>query len=345
MQAEIGYLVELREDLLEAAWRESLPAGRETRRRVPRPRSRGWLVAAIAAGAIVAAAATGFVALRLTEHPVIEAVSGGAAHAANDERNPQSAVPRAMASPAPIGNEWAADLSRAGVDAFIVGPGDLAKIVKTAGITVVVPNGTFQERFGQAADVADRYGGFIESSTTQGTRSGRLTIRVDAGSFGEAMDALRALGRVETQTVHGRDVTAQYVDLQGRLRISLARLDVLFGLMDKATTIEQTLRVQNALDDVQLRIEQLKGELKVLNDQTDKATIELSMRETSVPVQLTQEQVRAPSVGSAWRHSIAGFFRVVFAVVVGLGYLVPAGIVALVAWGVVRLVRRRRAVA
>ena len=36
-----------------------------------------------------------------------------------------------------------------------------------------------------------------------------------------------------------------------------------------------------------------------------------------------------------------GFLRVVGAVVVGLGYLIPLGAVALVAWGVVRLVRRR----
>jgi hypothetical protein len=38
---------------------------------------------------------------------------------------------------------------------------------------------------------------------------------------------------------------------------------------------------------------------------------------------------------------VQGFLRIVGAVVVGLGYLIPLGVIALIGWGVVRLVRRR----
>jgi hypothetical protein len=119
----------------------------------------------------------------------------------------------------------------------------------------------------------------------------------------------------------------------------------LLDLMERATTIEQTLRVQNALDDVQLRIEQIQGELNLLDDQTSMATIEATLREAGAPVELTQEEVEAPSVGSAWRHAIAGFFRALFAVFVGIGYLLPLALLAAVVVGIVLLVRRRRAAA
>jgi uncharacterized membrane protein YgaE (UPF0421/DUF939 family) len=55
----------------------------------------------------------------------------------------------------------------------------------------------------------------------------------------------------------------------------------------------------------------------------------------------TQGEVNHPGLGSAWAHAIAGFFGVVFAVVVGLGYLVPIAVVLLIAWLVYRRFRRR----
>ncbi len=348
MDTAIGYLEELRGDLVEAAWREDVRTP-ERRRRLPRPRSRGRFVALAAVLALVAAGGTGFVAMRVArEGPYPATATGGPLTVSEqgadevrgvglltDELLGGNDVSVTAPADVPAGVAWSAV-------GTIVGP-DLTRVVKTAALTVVVPNGTFDERFGRASDVAERFGGFVSSATTR-ERSGSLTLRVDADRFGEALGALRAIGDVRSETVGGQDVTASYVDLEGRLRISEARRDVLLDLMAEATTIEQTLRVQNALDDVQLRIEQLKGELQLLNDLTRKATIAVSLREADAPVQLTQEDVTAPSIASAWRHGVAGFFRALFAVLVGLGYLLPVAIIGAGAWGVTRVVRRRRAI-
>ncbi|MBI2237037.1 MAG: DUF4349 domain-containing protein [Actinobacteria bacterium] len=338
MQTDIGYLRELEEDILEAAWRESLPS--ERRRRARRPRSRAKLVAVLAAASLVAAGGTGYVAL-----------FGTGPIAQRDEALPQGVeqgLP--MATPAPAEAGFARSLEEslrgtsdaaAGQVATTVGPGDLARIVKTAEISVVVDEGTFGDSFEAASEIAGRYGGFVQATSTRGGRSGRLVMRVPAARFDDALRDLRDLGRVEAQSITGEDVTAQFVDLRGRLEISGARREVLLGLMAKATTIESTLRVQNALDDVQLRIEEIKGQLHLLQNQTDKATIRVSMRETGVP--LEAQNVENPSIRNAWDRAIAGFFGVIFAVVVGLGYLVPATILAAIGWFVYRRIRPRAA--
>jgi Domain of unknown function (DUF4349) len=355
MQTDIGFLEELREDLVEAAWRETMAGrGRRPKRVVNLPRSRGVVIALVAALVLVTAGATGIVAMRLGGGTETQAISGATgATGSGDAESIVHGAPRApfpgasaspMLSPLPASDQAAGYAPTVqALRGSILGP-DTARIVKTASLSVVVPNGSFEQRFAEAADVADRYGGFVESATTR-ERAGTVTLRVDADRFGQAMDDLRALGEPKSQTVSGHDVTASYVDLQARLEIATARREVLLDLMSEAATIEQTLRVQNALDDVQLRIEQIQGELNLLNDQTAKATIELALREADAPVQLTQEQVRAPSVGSAWRHAVAGFFRAVFAVVVGLGYLLPIALAAAAVWGIVHLARRRRAAA
>ena len=128
----------------------------------------------------------------------------------------------------------------------------LSRVIRTAELAVVIPRDAFDDRFGEAVDVAEEQGGFVADSRSR-ERSGSLTVRVPAPNFDETLRALRALGTVEVESVHGKDVTADYVDIHANLRIARARREVLLGLMADAVSIEQTIRVQNALDETQLR--------------------------------------------------------------------------------------------
>lgn len=217
------------------------------------------------------------------------------------------------------------------------------QIVKTAQLSIVVKKDTFEDAFQRATLVARRYGGFVESSSTAGTKSqsGTLLIRVPNTSFESALRDLTGLGEVDGQSISGQDVTSQFVDLQARLRTWEAQESVLLDLMRQATSIEDTLRVQRELQDVQLRIEQIKGQLRVLQDQTELATIDVSMREAGVPIRIQQAPAsNRPSLGEAWDRALNGFLGVVYTVVVGLGYLVPITALALVSWAAYRRLRQ-----
>jgi Domain of unknown function (DUF4349) len=205
-------------------------------------------------------------------------------------------------------------------------------------VSVVVPRDTFEQRFSEASHVAGDVGGYVSSSSTA-QRSGSLTMRIPADRFDDALSKLRAIGHVEHQSIRGEDVTAQYIDLQARLRIARARREVLVKLMNQANSIEQTIRVQNALDDTQQKIEDLQGSLNVLNDKVTYATITLDLREQGVQV---QGAVTNPSIPTAWHRAIAGFIGVIVAVIVGLGYVIPVAVLLALAWLVVTRVRRRR---
>ena len=204
-------------------------------------------------------------------------------------------------------------------------------IVKTASISIEVKKGGFETAFNVATTIAGRYGGYVQDSSMHGVKakSGELTIRVPASAFDQAMNDLRGLGSVEGQSISGQDVTSQFVDLNARLRTWEAQEAVLLRLMRRATSIESTLRVQNQLQDVQFRIEQIKGQLRLLENQTSLATIDVSLREVGAVVGVRQTMARErPSLGEAWDRAIDGFLGVIFAVVVGLGYLIPLAAIA-----------------
>jgi len=339
MDTTIGYLHEVRGDLLTAAWRP------DRRRRPHLPSRLQWsgprIVAALSVFCLVAAGATGWFVTRGGEG-VFSASERAAGRAPFDHKvlyeaalgAGSGAAAAPSASPAPGVPATVANVT-GGQNAV----SDLSKIVRTANLSVVVPVGSFGKAFADASSVPDQFGGFVETSNT-GARSGSITMRIPSDRLGEALDRIRTLGRVESQTIAGKDVTANYIDLAARLRIAKARRLVLLRLMNKANSIEQTIRVQNALDDTQLQIEDLQGGINVLDDRTSFATVRLDLREQGV--QAVTTHVEKPSIPGAWQRSIAGFIGVIAAVVIGLGYVIPVALIVGLAWLVVTRVRRRR---
>jgi hypothetical protein len=353
MDATIGYVGQIREDLLDAAFRTE----RAGHRRAVRPQRLPSGRVLVATGAVFVLVVAGGLGWALTRGNPLATPTGRERRAsifAPDVTGATGAHQEAPAMASPVPADFGAFDQAAGNDVGVsvsgaqqadIAPslpmGDLTKIIRTAQIALQLPRDTFEQKFASAQDVAELHGGFVQTSSGR-DRAGSLTMRVPSGQFAATMRDLRALGKVQVQTVHGQDVTSSYVDLQARLRIAKARREVLLGLMTKAVSIEQTIRVQNALDETQLRIEELQGEIQVLDDRTSFATIRVQMHEEGVE---PQAEVTNPSVANAWDRGIAGFIGVIAGVIVGLGYLLPILVIAVVAWFVVRVVRRRRAAA
>jgi hypothetical protein len=325
MATTIDYLNRVHEDLLDAAKREGRLTGR-------RPPSR-WmpstgLVAAVV-GVLLAAGLIGLLARA--------GGFGGSADEAGSTGGTGETGATGEAGQTPAPEPSPADDALGG-SAEVPGSPVLSRVIRTAAIAVVIPRDTFDERFGEAVDVAEVQGGFIADSRSR-ERSGRLTLRVPAENFDETLHALRELGTVQVESVHGKDVTADYVDLHARLRIARARRDVLLGLQAEASTIEQTIRVQNALDATQFEIETLQGQLRLLDDRTSLATIDFDLREQGVE---PGSEVETASIPNAFERAAAGFVGVIAAIVIGLGYLLPLIALGLAAWFVAVRVRRRR---
>jgi hypothetical protein len=248
-------------------------------------------------------------------------------HGATDVGGP-AAAPGAPAA-APFGGEF---------QLTALGP----RIIKTAVLSIGIKDRTFEERAQDITLIASRHGGFVASSRTSGEKlmSATIVLRIPASQFEVALGELKHLGKVESEQISGEDVTAQFVDLQARLRNWEAQENVLLRLMAKSTSIDESLKVQRALQDVQLAIEEIRGQLRLLTDQTDMSTITLSVAEKA-PV---KTPTKANPFVRSWRASVHGTLAVLTAIVVGLGYLAPVVVIALavgLAWLAYRRVRAR----
>jgi hypothetical protein len=222
--------------------------------------------------------------------------------------------------------------------------GDLSKIVRSGQIGIQLDNGKFTNGVEQVTHIAVTNKGMVLSSTSENDRSGTFTVRIPVARFDKVMALLRALapqGGVLYQDASGKDVTADFIDYQARLSLLKKQRDLLVGLQSKVTDAGQVLFYADKINAVQLNIETIQGNLNFLNDSVAVSTIKVELREKDAPQGSTSSEVDKPSLRSAWNFSLQGFLRVLGAVVIGLGYLIPIGIIALLVWGVIMLVRRR----
>jgi hypothetical protein len=349
MNTDIEFLRTLEEDLEAAAAREteretsplrSQTAGAGSRRLALYER-RWPQVAAAVVVLLVMAGGIGVIAQRHTAGTASGDAVSAPGVGANDRQ--QSFVHNGVVIDTPGARDVTSG-SSGGASKTSVSGSDLSKIVRTGSISVQVVNGTFTKTAVPAVyKVASDAGGFVLSSTTKSGVSGTFTLRIPSRRFDTAMTALTAIGTVQASESSGKDVTAQYVDYQARLRILLGRRAVVFGLLSKATTIAQTLQLQSDFDKVELQIEQFKGQLNVLRNQVAESTIQVDLAEKDTPEPAPPSPVHTPSLFTSWRLAWQGFVRVIGAVIVGLGYVIPVGVIAGAIWGVTALGRRRRA--
>jgi len=220
---------------------------------------------------------------------------------------------------------------------------DLSKIVRDGTISLSVPDGSFPTKQARVVAIAHANGGFVLSSQTEGSTTGTLTIRVPAAHFDDAIGQVGGLGTVESSSVTGKDVTNEFIDYHAHLQNLTGRRTVLRSLLARTTTIAESLTVENELQDVQLQIDQIEGQLRFLNNQVAESTLTVDLHEQSAPAGETRTNggIQNPSLSRALDRAIQGFFGILATIIVGLGYVLPLAVIAGLVAGVVMLVRRR----
>lgn len=210
-------------------------------------------------------------------------------------------------------------------------------VIKTARLEIEVGHDGLEEAIDDAVAVAEQAGGFVLSTRLENEATGRgsLVLRIPAENFETTLAGLDDLGKVEGRTVAGEDVTEEFVDLEARLRNFEAQEAALLRLLERARTIAGTIRVQRELTPVQLEIERIRGRLRFLDDQTSLGTVTLSLREAGAVVS------RPSTIAKAWREAGAVLLGVIAALIVSLGFIVPAAVLILLALVAYRRIRPR----
>ena len=212
-------------------------------------------------------------------------------------------------------------------------------VIKTADLRIEVPSDGLRAAVQRVEQIAPRYGGYVHSTTINDAHDseGVVVIRVPSEDFEVALRDTKSVGKVLGENVSGEDVSQEFVDLDARIRNLEAQESVLLDLMSRATTIADTITVQNNLSGLQLEIERLRGRLNFLEDRTSMGTISVAVVEAGAP---------APKVANAFTRAWDQALNILEGLGAGLivaviGFVLPLGLVALLALLIYRVLRPR----
>jgi hypothetical protein len=177
-------------------------------------------------------------------------------------------------------------------------------------------------------NLASELGGNVLTSNTTGsddTMRAEIAFRVPSDRFKEALDRLHGYAvKVNQEQSSAQDVTEDYVDLQARQRNLEATVAQFQSLLTKATTVDDTLKVQVQLNNAQSDLERVKGKLNYYDQRTAFSTISATILPVppakGAPVTPVATWSLGHSVREAWNRSINGLQNVADALItVGIG--------------------------
>jgi uncharacterized protein DUF4349 len=185
-------------------------------------------------------------------------------------------------------------------DAKGLSPGSSSrKIVFTGQVDVLVEDmGAAHQELRSLIESLQQVGGYVAHQEVQGTvgspRRGTWTVRVPQPQFDRFMADLERLGELQRSSRDAQDVTEAYTDLEARLRNKQSSEQRLLSHLEKTGDLKDTLEVERELSRVRGEVEQLQGQLNLLENKTDLATIIITLQErigytpTTTPTFTTQ---------------------------------------------------------
>lgn len=224
---------------------------------------------------------------------------------------------------------------------------DGARVVKTGSIALVVDDGDVTPRLTQVQQLAADAGGEVSDAKTSElgpTPSGSVTLRVPVDRFEEVVAKVRSLkGEVREATTSGKDVTAEYADIEAQIRTLTAARERFLEILSGARTIGDVLAVQQRVDDVTGRIDRLEGQRRVLAAQSERATLQVTVTEADDPVVRAEkaDDGLSKAFADAWdgfTSGVEGLIRLSGRAILLLMCLAVATVVVRLGW---RASRRR----
>ncbi len=235
-------------------------------------------------------------------------------------------------------------------------PGAERMVVKNAQLSLVVADPAASMK--RISDMADQMGGFVVSANLyqQRLESGvevpraEITLRVPAERLNEALERIRQESDQIplTETINSQDVTAEYTDLQSRLRNLEEAEAQLRDIMDSATKTEDVLAVYNELVRTREQIEMIKGQMQYYEQSSALSSISVSLIANEAVQPLTIGRWQPVGVAKQAIQSLISAFKfIVNAAIWIVLFVLPVLLLLFVIfilplYLVVRLWRRRR---
>ena len=187
------------------------------------------------------------------------------------------------------------------------------KIIYTASMQLQTRD--FDATLSKINELLSRYGGYIASSSVDGTppqqygdpgRYAQIRVRVRAENLDAFMNETGETAEVISRNLSSDDVTASYFDTESRLKMYQTQYDRILEIMKKAETVDELITLENELSRISYEMDYLTGDLKRWDDLIAYSTVTLSISEKNTYNNVETVEGFGEKVGDGFMATLSG---------------------------------------
>lgn len=188
--------------------------------------------------------------------------------------------------------------------------------------------------------LTNEYNGLVQndnSGKNHNRISKNLTIRIPTEDFQEFITAVsKGIDYFDQRTISRQDVSEEFIDLEARLKAKRTLEERYLELLKKANNVKEMLEIERELSTIREEIEARQGRLQYLQNQVSMSTLNIEFYKMTAETGITQ------SYGQKIKNALQGGWNGISVFFLGVLYLWPLFLVAIIMVGVIRIFLKRR---
>lgn len=228
---------------------------------------------------------------------------------------------------------------------------DERKQIKTLNIDMEVKN--FDSAINLMKDNIKNFGGYVENynssvynvdkSLKNALKEGNITFKIPRENYEDSKTMLSDIGMITNEYEQTEDITGQYVDTAGRLKMKRLEEERLLDILSKSQTVEDLIKVEERLGIIRTEIENDASLIKNWDKLIRFSTINVSIRESGDSKLTTvapdfMEKIKNTFINSL--NSMVGFFQNLVLTIVR--FAVPILIVVIICIIIIIFIKRNK---
>ena len=145
----------------------------------------------------------------------------------------------------------------------------------------------------------------------------RLTVRVPANNFDLLLENIsEGVDKFDSKNISVLDVTAEYIDVQSRIKTKRALQARYTELLTQATTVDEMLTIEREIGKLQTEIESVEGRMRYLTDRIAFSTLNVTYYQ-----RVEVDETDKFSFASELKDGIKTGWEIFLWFIIGLSYL------------------------
>ncbi|MBQ5954188.1 MAG: DUF4349 domain-containing protein [Lachnospiraceae bacterium] len=164
---------------------------------------------------------------------------------------------------------------------------DGRKLIRTMGFAIETQD--FDQSAAKITAMTAALGGYIENSSISGNsyqrssaRTATYVLRIPVSSLGDFNEKIDEIGNVTSRTEKVSDITLTYTDTESRLKSLETQRDTLMDLISRAESLEDLLKIQDHLTNVEYQLENYAAQLRLYDNQVEYSSVSIKLQEVRV---------------------------------------------------------------